>query len=41
MKGYLFMAEITHITMEAQQFIPDSTKHFHWETSYLCLIASP
>ena len=23
------------------EFIPDSTMPFHWETSYLCLIASP
>ena len=35
------MPEITHIAMEAHQFIPDSTMPFHWESSYLCLIASP
>lgn len=35
------MPDLTHITMETLMFIPDSTVPFHWESAYLCLIASP
>ena len=38
---HVFMPESTHIATGVLAFIPDSTKPFHWETSYLYLIASP
>ena len=37
---HVFMPEITHIATGVLAFIPDSTEPFHWESSYLCLIAS-
>lgn len=41
MGNHVFMPESTHIATRVLEFIPDSTMPFHWETSYLCLIASP
>ena len=36
----VFMPDSTHIATGVLAFIPDSTMPLHWETSYLCLIAS-
>ena len=38
---HVFMPDSTHIATGVLAFIPDSTMPFHWEPSYLCLIASP
>ena len=38
---HVFMPKSTHIATGVLAFIPDSTIPFHWESSYLCLIASP